>query len=77
MLCCMIVKWRTLREAARGPVVTYALIAGCCLAFLLGPASGLNPSYGTGERLLADGTAYFRHWGSSPTNCSRGRGGRC
>ncbi|ATZ27093.1 Rhomboid family protein [Streptomyces lavendulae subsp. lavendulae] len=66
MLCRMIVKWLTLREAARGPVVTYALIAGCCLAFLLGPASGLNPSYGTGDRLLTTGTAYFRHWGVVP-----------
>ncbi|MFD8144335.1 rhomboid family intramembrane serine protease [Streptomyces sp. NPDC059708] len=62
----MIVKWRAVREAARGPVVTYALIAGCCAAFLASPASGLNPSYGTGERLLATGTAYFRHWGVVP-----------
>ncbi|MGW0393195.1 rhomboid family intramembrane serine protease [Streptomyces sp. NPDC003042] len=62
----MIVRWRTVREAARGPVITYALIAGCCVAFLFSPASGLNPAYGTGERLLVTGTAYFRHWGVVP-----------
>ncbi|MBT1182807.1 rhomboid family intramembrane serine protease [Streptomyces sp. CJ_13] len=62
----MIVRWRAVREAARGPVITHALIAGCCVVFLIGPASGLNPSYGTGDRLLATGTAYFRHWGVVP-----------
>ncbi|MEU8432400.1 rhomboid family intramembrane serine protease [Streptomyces sp. NPDC029216] len=66
MLCRMIVKWRAVREAARGPVVTYALIAGCCAVFLTSPASGLNPSFGTGDRLMATGTAYFRHWGVVP-----------
>ncbi|NXY94007.1 rhomboid family intramembrane serine protease [Streptomyces sp. BR123] len=66
MLNRMIVKWRAVREAARGPVVTHALIAACCAVFLLGPASGLNPAYGTGERLLETGTAYFRHWGVVP-----------
>ncbi|MFK0233354.1 rhomboid family intramembrane serine protease [Streptomyces vinaceus] len=62
----MIVRWQALREAARGPVVVHALIASCCVVFLLGPASGLNPSYGTGERLLETGTAYFRRWGVVP-----------
>ncbi|MFJ3923782.1 rhomboid family intramembrane serine protease [Streptomyces sp. NPDC090022] len=49
-----------------GVTVTHVLIAACCVVFLLGPASGLNPSYGTGEQLLASGTAYFRHWGVVP-----------
>ncbi|MYT26031.1 rhomboid family intramembrane serine protease [Streptomyces sp. SID7760] len=66
MLDRMIVRWQVLRETARGPVVVHALIAGCCVVFLFGPASGLNPSYGTGERLLETGTAYFRHWGVVP-----------
>lgn len=66
MLDRMIVKWQALREAARGPVVVHALIAGCCVVFLLGPASGLNPSYGAGERLVETGTAYFRRWGVVP-----------
>ncbi|WP_330330025.1 rhomboid family intramembrane serine protease [Streptomyces sp. NBC_00536] len=51
---------------SRGPVVTYALIAACAAVFVLSPASGLNPVYGTGERLVAAGTAYFRHWGVVP-----------
>ncbi|MFI5617331.1 rhomboid family intramembrane serine protease [Streptomyces sp. NPDC051567] len=62
----MIVRWRAVREAARGPVVTHALIAVCCVVFLLGPASGLNPAYGTGDALLASGTAHFRRWGVVP-----------
>ncbi|THA83773.1 rhomboid family intramembrane serine protease [Streptomyces sp. A0592] len=66
MLCHMIVRWRALREAARGPVVTHALIAGCGVVFVLSPASGLNPVYGTGDELLAAGTAYFRRWGVVP-----------
>ncbi|MEW2416145.1 rhomboid family intramembrane serine protease [Streptomyces sp. NPDC046866] len=71
----MIVKWRAaVREAARGPVATHALIAGCCLVFVLGPASGLNPSYGTGERLLESGGAYFRRWGVVPDELFTGSG---
>ncbi len=66
MLCHMIVGWRAVREAARGPVVTQALIAGCAVVFVLGPASGLNPVYGTGEELLSNGAAYFRRWGVVP-----------
>ncbi|MFD3699812.1 rhomboid family intramembrane serine protease [Streptomyces sp. NPDC058646] len=62
----MSMRWRTVREAARGPVVTHALIAGCCVVFLFGPASGLNPAYGTGDALLSSGTAYFHRWGVVP-----------
>lgn len=63
-----------MREAARGPVVTHALIAGCGVVFLLGPASGLNPAYGTGDELLAAGTAYFRRWGVIPDELFSGSG---
>ncbi|MDJ0383320.1 rhomboid family intramembrane serine protease [Streptomyces sp. G-G2] len=70
----MTLSWPTLREAARGPVVTYALIVGCAVVFVLGPASGLNPVYGTGERLVAAGTAYFRRWGVVPDELLTGSG---
>lgn len=66
MLGRMIVRWQAVREAVRGPVVTHALIAGCAVVFVLGPASGLNPAYGTGEGLLTAGTDYFRRWGVVP-----------
>ncbi|QJT01190.1 rhomboid family intramembrane serine protease [Streptomyces asoensis] len=46
--------------------VTYALIALCCLIFLIGPASGFNPGYGSGDELLAAQRAYFRRWGVVP-----------
>ncbi|MFF3336747.1 rhomboid family intramembrane serine protease [Streptomyces sp. NPDC002888] len=46
--------------------VTYALIVLCCLVFLAGPASGLNPAYGSGEELLLAQQAYFRRWGVIP-----------
>ncbi|MGW2636281.1 rhomboid family intramembrane serine protease [Streptomyces sp. NPDC001348] len=46
--------------------MTYALIVLCCLLFLLGPAGGLNPVYGSGDALLAAQRAYFRHWGVIP-----------
>lgn len=43
--------------------VTYTLITLCCLLFLISPAAGLNPVYGTGEEVLAAQRAYFRRWG--------------
>jgi membrane associated rhomboid family serine protease len=46
--------------------VTYALIALCCLVFVLGPAAGLNPAYGSGDELLAARRAHFRRWGVIP-----------
>ncbi|MFJ9075991.1 rhomboid family intramembrane serine protease [Streptomyces sp. NPDC102278] len=70
----MIVRWQAVREAARGPVITHALIAGCCAVFLLGPASGMNPVYGTGDELLARGTDYFRRWGVVPDQLLTGSG---
>ncbi|WP_308312495.1 rhomboid family intramembrane serine protease [Streptomyces sp. ISL-11] len=52
--------------ASATPLVTYALIAVCCLTFLLGPASGFSTSHGTGVELLAAQTAYFEQWGVVP-----------
>ncbi|MGW7055402.1 rhomboid family intramembrane serine protease [Streptomyces sp. NPDC054887] len=54
------------REAARGPVVTYGAIGLCCLIFVVGPLSGLNPGYGTGDVLLAAQSGYFERWGVIP-----------
>ncbi|MES4893045.1 rhomboid family intramembrane serine protease [Streptomyces sp. NPDC096012] len=58
---------RTLR-AVRGTSapMTYGLIALCCLIFVLSPASGLTPAYGTGDAMLAAQRAYFRRWGVVP-----------
>ncbi|MFH8367323.1 rhomboid family intramembrane serine protease [Streptomyces sp. NPDC018031] len=49
------------------PTVTYTLIGVCCLVFALGPASGLNPGYGTGGELLQAQTDYFADWGVVPS----------
>ncbi|MFG2571838.1 rhomboid family intramembrane serine protease [Streptomyces sp. NPDC048481] len=46
--------------------VTHGLIALCCLIFVIGPASGLNPAYGAGGGLPAAQRAYFRRWGVVP-----------
>ncbi len=54
------------------PAVTYGLIAACCLIFVIGPASGLNPSYGTGDELLAAQRLYFRDWGVVPAELLAG-----
>ncbi|MDX6362674.1 MAG: hypothetical protein QOC85_1684, partial [Streptomyces sp.] len=65
----MISKWSaTVGRAVRGQSapVTYGLIAVCCLIFVIGPAAGLNPAYGTGDELLAAQRAYFRRWGVVP-----------
>ncbi|MFI7008119.1 rhomboid family intramembrane serine protease [Streptomyces sp. NPDC050145] len=57
----------------RGPApVTYTLIGVCCVVFVLSPASGLNPSYGTGDRLLAAQSAYFERWGVVPAELFAG-----
>ncbi|MFJ9822062.1 rhomboid family intramembrane serine protease [Streptomyces sp. NPDC101151] len=68
----MITTWstatgRTLR-ALRGTSapLTYALIAVCSVIFVLGPASGLTPAYGSEDALPAAQRAYFRRWGVVP-----------
>jgi membrane associated rhomboid family serine protease len=62
---------RLLRRAARlrgraRPRVTHLLIAACCVVFLLSPASGFLPGYGTGHGLYREEAAFFRHWGVLP-----------
>ncbi|MFC7842186.1 rhomboid family intramembrane serine protease [Streptomyces sp. NPDC001046] len=77
----MIRKWsasfvRAGRAAGRSSApVTYSLIALCCLVFLAGPGSGLNPAYGTGDDLLAAQRAYFRRWGVIPAELFDGSAG--
>ncbi|MEU6284743.1 rhomboid family intramembrane serine protease [Streptomyces sp. NPDC047028] len=64
---------RTIRAVRHSPApMTYGLIALCCLLFVLGPASGLTPGYGSGDALLAAQRAYFRHWGVIPANLFEG-----
>lgn len=65
---------RSARSAARSaaavwgarPLMTYALIGLCCLIFLIGPASGFSPSYGTGDTLREAQSDYFNRWGVVP-----------
>lgn len=52
--------------------VTYALIAVCCVTFVLSPSSGLNPSYGTGDQLLTAQAGYFERWGVLPAELFTG-----
>ncbi|MCX3061408.1 rhomboid family intramembrane serine protease [Streptomyces beihaiensis] len=67
---------RTARATAflreRQAPVTYSIIALCCVVFILSPASGFNPSYGTGARLLTAQTLYFEHWGVVPADLFAG-----
>ncbi|MFE4248555.1 rhomboid family intramembrane serine protease [Streptomyces sp. NPDC056910] len=65
---------RTVRSAVRNQPapVTYGLIVLCCVAFLLSPASGFNPVYGTGDRLLAAQSDYFARWGVIPSQLLTG-----
>ncbi|MFD3455996.1 rhomboid family intramembrane serine protease [Streptomyces sp. NPDC058691] len=57
----------------RRPVVTYALIGLCVAVFLIGPASGLNPVYGTGHELACAQASYFARWGVIPAELWHGR----
>ncbi|MEU6504691.1 rhomboid family intramembrane serine protease [Streptomyces sp. NPDC046942] len=74
----MISEWstaagRTLRALrSTSAPLTYGLIALCCLLFVLGPASGLTPAYGSGDALAAAQRAYFRHWGVVPAELFHG-----
>ncbi|MEU4884951.1 MULTISPECIES: rhomboid family intramembrane serine protease [Streptomyces] len=53
----------------RGPaVVTHTLTGLCCLFFVLGPVSGLNPAHGGGDRLIAAQNDHFRRWGLVPAD---------
>ncbi|MCX4880239.1 rhomboid family intramembrane serine protease [Streptomyces sp. NBC_00847] len=64
----------TVSRAIRRPAapVTYALIALCFLAFVTGPAAGLNPVYGSGDALVAAQRAYFHRWGVVPAELFQG-----
>ncbi|KES07263.1 membrane protein [Streptomyces toyocaensis] len=71
----MIRNWSASAAAAiRGTSapVTHTLVALCCLVFLIGPVSGLNPADGSGEGLLTAQRAYFRRWGVVPANLFEG-----
>ncbi|EPD58079.1 rhomboid family intramembrane serine protease [Streptomyces sp. HGB0020] len=52
--------------------VTYTLLIVCCLAFVAGPAAGLNPAYGSGDALLAAQRTYFHRWGVVPVELFQG-----
>ncbi|MFD6419658.1 rhomboid family intramembrane serine protease [Streptomyces sp. NPDC060194] len=54
------------------PVVTYALIAVCCLVFVTSPASGLGATAGGEQELLAAQQAYFERWGVVPAELVSG-----
>ncbi|WP_415950797.1 rhomboid family intramembrane serine protease [Streptomyces sp. KLOTTS4A1] len=58
--------------AGHGPVVTYGLILLCCAVFVLSPAAGLNPAYGSGEALLDAQRAFFARWGVIPAELLSG-----
>jgi len=64
---------RAVRAVLRSSApVTYGLIVLCCLIFLIGPAAGLNPAYGSGDELLAAQRAYFHRWGVVPAELFEG-----
>ncbi|MER6976666.1 rhomboid family intramembrane serine protease [Streptomyces carpinensis] len=64
---------RALRAVRTMPApVTRALIVLCCLVFVISPASGLIPSYGTGDALLVAQRSYFRRWGVVPADLFSG-----
>jgi len=64
---------RASRSVRRSPApVTYGLIALCSLLFLISPAAGLNPAYGSGDTLLTAQRAYFHRWGVVPTELFEG-----
>ncbi|GAA4814335.1 rhomboid family intramembrane serine protease [Streptomyces ziwulingensis] len=44
----------------------------CCAVFLIGPAAGVNPVYGTGAELFAAQRAYFQRWGVIPADLFEG-----
>ncbi|MET7456693.1 rhomboid family intramembrane serine protease [Streptomyces sp. NPDC005574] len=64
---------RTVGRVRTSPApVTYGLITACCLLFVIGPASGLDPAYGSGDGLLAAQRAYFHRWGVVPAELFEG-----
>lgn len=55
-----------IRLMPKRPVVTCSLILLCCLIFLLGPASGFMPTYGSGPALHRAQADWFQRWGVLP-----------
>ncbi|MBB5933430.1 rhomboid family intramembrane serine protease [Streptomyces zagrosensis] len=49
-----------------GPLMTYALIASCCLLFLVSPSAELSPPDGARSELLRAQADYFARWGVVP-----------
>ncbi|GGT94807.1 rhomboid family intramembrane serine protease [Streptomyces violascens] len=62
-----------LKGAVHGPAMTYGLITACCLLFVIGPVSGLNTEYGTGDAILSAQSDYFTRWGVIPKELTAGR----
>ncbi|MCX5334734.1 MULTISPECIES: rhomboid family intramembrane serine protease [unclassified Streptomyces] len=67
-----VVAGRASRSLWRSAPMTYGLIALCCALFVIGPAAGLNPAYGSGDALLAAQRAYFHRWGVVPAELFEG-----
>ncbi|MQS11898.1 rhomboid family intramembrane serine protease [Streptomyces kaniharaensis] len=59
--------------AVPAPAVTYALIAVNTLVFLLGPAAGLNPLYGSGQARVCAEQRYEQRFGAVPAELLAGR----
>ncbi|MGA5816427.1 rhomboid family intramembrane serine protease [Kitasatospora sp. NPDC094028] len=61
------------RPAGPASAVSYALIAVNTLVFLLAPAAGLNPLYGTGQARVCAEQRYEQRWGTIPAEILAGR----
>jgi membrane associated rhomboid family serine protease len=55
-----------IRRMPKRPVLTVTLIVLCCLVFLISPASGFLPVYGTGASLYRAQADWFQRWGVLP-----------
>ncbi|MEZ0093701.1 rhomboid family intramembrane serine protease [Streptacidiphilus sp. EB129] len=49
------------------PLMTWTLIAVCVLVFLVGPVSGLDPLYGSGNARACAELTYYQHWAVIPS----------
>ncbi len=54
------------------PVVTYTVIGLCAAVFVVGPISGLDPAYGSGQAQLCAQALYFDRWGVIPSELWHG-----
>ncbi|MGW4891116.1 rhomboid family intramembrane serine protease [Kitasatospora sp. NPDC004240] len=60
------------RPRGPAPTVTLLLIVLNTAVFLLGPAAGLNPLYGTGQDRICAEQRYERRWGAVPAELLAG-----